>query len=141
MVFHPSSTWKNPTTAHHRPNDEGGDVYTWGSTLLGRCGRCGNYIQSNRNGKISKPKQLDALRNVRVVDIFSGGSDGQLGHDHTMNLLIPRLVIDLEFGGSTILARRKKIDILLLQQQQQQQQDKRSISTANVTTAATTIEK
>ena len=58
------------------------------------------------------------------MDIFSGGSDGQLGHDHNMNLLSPRLVIDLEFGGSAILARRKKIDILLLQQQQQQ--DKRS---------------
>eukprot|EP00553_Chaetoceros_curvisetus_P004275 CAMPEP_0204630724 /NCGR_PEP_ID=MMETSP0717-20131115/21103_1 /ASSEMBLY_ACC=CAM_ASM_000666 /TAXON_ID=230516 /ORGANISM="Chaetoceros curvisetus" /LENGTH=539 /DNA_ID=CAMNT_0051648079 /DNA_START=33 /DNA_END=1652 /DNA_ORIENTATION=- len=100
-----------------------GELYSWGSTSAGRCGHGdrnadGVVLKSAlkmRNG-ISLPKRIEALRNVRIVQVtcgdahtlalsgsgrvFSWGnnSSGQLGVGHTMHLLSPRLVADLDFG-------------------------------------------
>lgn len=100
-----------------------GELYSWGSTSAGRCGHGdrnadGTVLKSAlkmRNG-VSLPKRIEALKNVRIVQIacgdlhtlalsgsgrvFSWGnnSSGQLGVGHTMHLLSPRLIVDLEFG-------------------------------------------
>jgi alpha-tubulin suppressor-like RCC1 family protein len=105
-----------------------GELYSWGSLASGRCGHGehgttvtgenGVVMRSAmrmRNG-ISLPKRIDALRNVRIVQICAGdahnlalsgsgrvfswgnNSSGQLGVGHSMHLMSPRLIADLEFG-------------------------------------------
>jgi alpha-tubulin suppressor-like RCC1 family protein len=110
-----------------------GELYSWGSTASGRCGHgehgatTTSVSGANANGsvmrsalrmrnRISLPKRIDALRNVKIVQICSGdahnlalsrsgrvfswgnNSSGQLGVGHSMHLMSPRLIADLEFG-------------------------------------------
>jgi len=106
-----------------------GEVYTWGSNTMGRCGHGHNdYPQNSSNPNqqaqpkrsryhIYLPQRVQALRNVKSTMISAGdghtlvlsgsgrvfsfgcGSEGQLGQGHTMHLLSPRLVSDLDFNG------------------------------------------
>lgn len=103
-----------------------GHVYSWGAS--GRCGH-GDYhvngairksaLKNKNGGVITLPKRIEALRNSKVVQIsageshtlvlsesgrvFSWGSNayGQLGFGHTMQILSPRFVADLQFGLTT----------------------------------------
>jgi len=100
-----------------------GELYSWGSTASGRCGHgdlggSASTVRSAlklRNG-VSLPKRIEALRNVKVVDVSAGdahtlalsgsgrvfswgnNASGQLGVGHSMHLISPRLIADLEFG-------------------------------------------
>ena len=103
-----------------------GHVYSWGAS--GRCGHGEIHVNGtirksalkNKNGGvITLPKRIEALRNSKVVQIsageshtlvlsesgrvFSWGSNayGQLGFGHTMQILSPRFVADLQFGLTT----------------------------------------
>ena len=121
-----------------------GELYSWGSTASGRCGHgefsghvsggaggnggAGTGADANRNGRgavrsamrmrngILLPKRVDALRNVKIVQVCAGdahtlalsgsgrvfswgnNASGQLGVGHSMHLMSPRLVADLDFG-------------------------------------------
>eukprot|EP00979_Chaetoceros_neogracilis_P009349 scaffold2116_cov140-Chaetoceros_neogracile.AAC.24 len=99
-----------------------GELYSWGSTASGRCGHGdvvgGTTVRSAmklRNG-VSLPKRIEALRNVKISDITAGdahtlalsgsgrvfswgnNASGQLGVGHSMHLISPRLVADIEFA-------------------------------------------
>ncbi len=85
-----------------------------------------------RNG-ISLPKRIDALRNVKIIQITSGdahnlalsrsgrvfawgnNASGQLGVGHVMHLMSPRLIADLEFGQHQnlmkMVMRRKMMEM------------------------------
>ena len=88
-----------------------GEVFTWGSTSMGRCGH--SSIDSGRGSDrrfIQQPRHVNALRNVAVEAIAAGaahtlalskggrvfawgaGSDGQCGQGHAGNLFSPRAV-------------------------------------------------
>lgn len=97
-----------------------GEIYSWGSNTSGRCGH-GDRSGSMRSALkqlsgISLPKRIDALKNVKIVQIdagevhtlalsgsgrvfsWGGNSFGQLGVGHSLPLASPRLVADLEFS-------------------------------------------
>jgi alpha-tubulin suppressor-like RCC1 family protein len=104
-----------------------GELYSWGSTASGRCGHgdiggsastSTSAVRSTtklRNG-VSLPRRIEALRNVKVVDVSAGdahtlalsgsgrvfswgnNASGQLGVGHSMHLISPRLIADLEFA-------------------------------------------
>lgn len=98
---------------------ESGEVYTWGSGTNGRLGH-GDSVSAGA-AKIGKgvraPRRVESLKNVAVIQVSAGdghtlcltgggrvfawgtGSEGQLGQGHTMHLLSPRLVGDLDFAG------------------------------------------
>lgn len=101
---------------------ETGEIYTWGSATMGRCGHGESQGGSSSGGGrgrqlIALPKRVETLKEVSITQIAAGdhhtlaltgggrvfswgcGSDGQLGHGHTMHLLSPRLVGDLDFVG------------------------------------------
>ena len=88
-----------------------GEVFTWGSTSMGRCGH--NSMDSGRGSDrrfVQQPRHVSALRNVAIESIAAGaahtlalskggrvfawgaGSDGQCGQGHAGNLFSPRAV-------------------------------------------------
>mmetsp|Transcript_4240 Transcript_4240/g.8110 ORF Transcript_4240/g.8110 Transcript_4240/m.8110 type:complete len:683 (-) Transcript_4240:3860-5908(-) len=97
-----------------------GEIYSWGSNALGRCGhgdRSGSMKSALKQiSGTSLPKRVDALKNVKIVQIDAGDSHtlalsgsgrvfswggnnfGQLGVGHSLPLASPRLVADLEFS-------------------------------------------
>lgn len=97
-----------------------GEIYSWGSNVSGRCGhgdRSGSMKSALKQlSGISLPKRIDALKNVKIVQIDAGDSHtlalsgsgrvfswggnnfGQLGVGHSLPLASPRLVADLEFS-------------------------------------------
>lgn len=97
--------------------DHDGQVYSWGCTANGRCGHTENNISSSaaRSG-YSVPKRVEALRKVVIKQVCAGdshslalsgsgrvfswgnNSSGELGMGHTMPLLTPRQIMDLEIS-------------------------------------------
>jgi len=91
-----------------------GNVFAWGCTSGGRCGLGEAYASgggfSAKGVSTIFPKRVAALHKCGVVDIAVGdkhslaltnkgavyswghGSDGQLGHGHTLNLHTPRII-------------------------------------------------
>jgi alpha-tubulin suppressor-like RCC1 family protein len=97
-----------------------GEVYTWGSTSMGRCGHNNgssldppSSATGSRGGDrrfVQQPRHISALRNVVVESIAAGGAhtlalskggrvfawgaggDGQCGQGHAGNLFSPRPV-------------------------------------------------
>ena len=89
-----------------------GEVFTWGSTSMGRCGH--SSVDSSSRGSdrrfVQQPRHVSALRNVSVEAIAAGaahtlalskggrvfawgaGGDGQCGQGHAGNLFSPRAV-------------------------------------------------
>lgn len=91
-----------------------GEVYTWGSTAMGRCGH--SSLESGRDRRfIQEPRHISALRNVVIDDVVAGdahtlalskggrlfawgaGSDGQCGQGHAGSLFSPRAVQEMHF--------------------------------------------
>ena len=91
-----------------------GEVYTWGSTAMGRCGH--SSLESGRDRRfIQEPRHISALRNVVIDAVVAGdahtlalskggrlfawgaGSDGQCGQGHAGSLFSPRAVQELHF--------------------------------------------
>jgi len=98
---------------------DSGEVYTWGSGTHGRLGH-GDSVSAGaaKLGKgVRPPRRVESLKNVTIIQVTAGdghtlcltgsgrvfafgtNSDGQLGQGHTMHLLSPRLVGDLDFAG------------------------------------------
>ncbi|GFH52651.1 hypothetical protein CTEN210_09127 [Chaetoceros tenuissimus] len=108
-----------------------GEVYSWGSLATGRCGHgdgslaTTKSLMKSRNG-VALPKRIETLKNVKIASISAGmahtlalsgsgrvfswgnNASGQLGLGHTMHLIAPRLVSDLEFAN---IARTAKGDV------------------------------
>lgn len=102
-----------------------GHVYCWGASSGGRCG-LGEHDRSARSAEAcaTTPQRLEGLKDKLVIQIACGdrhslalcddgqvyswgmGSEGQLGHGHTMNLHTPRIIADLDFGTRQHLQRR-----------------------------------
>lgn len=97
-----------------------GEVFSWGSTSMGRCGH--NSMDSGRAADrriCQEPRFVSALRNVVVESIAAGdahtlalskngrvfawgaGSDGQCGQGHAGNLFSPRAVQELYFTSAS----------------------------------------
>lgn len=99
-------------------------VYSWGIT--GRCGHGDTHrggrksaLKMKSSAGITLPKRVEALKNIKIVQISSGdahslalsesgrvfswgnNSYGQLGFGHSMHILSPRCIIDLQFGLRT----------------------------------------
>lgn len=122
-VFHPETGKRlsfvqiDVGKIHSLGLDQYGEVYSWGCTANGRCGQAESDISSSvaRSG-YSEPKRVEALRKVIIKQICAGDShslalsgggrvfswgnnaSGQLGMGHTINLLSPRQIMDLDFG-------------------------------------------
>lgn len=94
-----------------------GEVFTWGSTSMGRCGH--SPMDSGRGSDrrfVQQPRHVAALRNVSIEAIAAGaahtlalskggrvfawgsGGDGQCGQGHAGNLFSPRAVQGLPTG-------------------------------------------
>ena len=98
---------------------ETGELYSWGSGTNGRCGHGDSVsMTAGKAGKgVRPPRLVESLKAVSVIMIAAGdghtlaltgsgrvfawgsGSEGQLGQGHTMHLLSPRLIGDLDFAG------------------------------------------
>ena len=98
-----------------------GEVFTWGSTSMGRCGH--NPAESGSRGSdrrfVQQPRHVSALRNVVIEGIAAGdahslalskggrvfawgaGGDGQCAQGHAGNLFSPRPVLGLPTGSTT----------------------------------------
>ena len=124
-VFHPdtkkmvSFVQLDAGKKHTLGLDQDGQVFSWGCTANGRCGHGESNVSSSaaRSG-YSMPKRVDALRKVVIKQVcagdshslalsgggrvFSWGSNnsGELGMGHTMPLISPRQIMDLEFARS-----------------------------------------
>ncbi len=113
-----------------------GQVYSWGIT-----GRCGHGDFNMNLGKksslkmrhmaagVTLPKRIEALRNIKIIQISSGdahslalsesgrvfswgsNTNGQLGFGHTMHILSPRSVVDLQFGLCNRGADKSKVEL------------------------------
>jgi len=101
-----------------------GEVFSWGSTSMGRCGHSmegGRGISADRR-ICQEPRFVSALRNVAIESIAAGdahtlalskggrvfawgaGADGQCGQGHMGNLFSPRAVQQIYFmEGSNIM--------------------------------------
>ncbi|KAL9191407.1 hypothetical protein ACHAXT_001113 [Thalassiosira profunda] len=98
-----------------------GEVFTWGSTSMGRCGH--SPSDSGRSGErrfTQQPRHVGALRNVVIEGIaagaahtlalskggrvfaFGAGVDGQCGQGHAGNLFSPRAVQGLPTSSPVI---------------------------------------
>jgi len=98
-----------------------GEVFTWGSTSMGRCGH--SSMDPGRGSDrrfVQQPRHVSALRNVSIEAITAGaahtlalskggrvfawgsGSDGQCGQGHAGNLFSPRAVQGLPTGSSVL---------------------------------------
>ncbi|KAL7465811.1 hypothetical protein ACHAXS_006133 [Conticribra weissflogii] len=94
-----------------------GEVFSWGSTSMGRCGHSmegGRGISADRR-ICQEPRFVSALRNVAIESIAAGdahtlalskggrvfawgaGADGQCGQGHMGNLFSPRAVQQIYF--------------------------------------------
>lgn len=93
--------------------------FSWGCTANGRCGHGESNVSSSaaRSG-YSIPKRVDALRKVVIKQVCAGDShslalsgggrvfswgnnnSGELGMGHTMPLMSPHQIMDLEFARS-----------------------------------------
>lgn len=97
-----------------------GEVFTWGSTSMGRCGH--SSMDSGRGSDrrfVQQPRHVSALRNVSIEAIAAGaahtlalskggrvfawgaGGDGQCGQGHAGNLFSPRAVQGLPTASSS----------------------------------------
>ncbi len=110
-----------------------GHVYSWG--ISGRCGHGElnvkgqirkSALKSKNGASTTLPRRIEALRKSKIIHIsagdahtlalsesgrvFSWGSNsyGQLGFGHTLQILSPRFVADLQFGLSTKGVRSTK---------------------------------
>ena len=91
-----------------------GEVFTWGSTAMGRCGH--SSLESGRDRRfVQEPRHISALRNVVIDAVAAGdahtlalskggrlfawgaGSDGQCGQGHAGSLFSPRAIQELNF--------------------------------------------
>jgi alpha-tubulin suppressor-like RCC1 family protein len=91
-----------------------GEVFTWGSTAMGRCGH--SSLESGRDRRfVQEPRHISALRNVVIDAVAAGdahtlalskggrlfawgaGSDGQCGQGHAGSLFSPRPIQELNF--------------------------------------------
>mmetsp|Transcript_10712 Transcript_10712/g.23724 ORF Transcript_10712/g.23724 Transcript_10712/m.23724 type:complete len:781 (-) Transcript_10712:56-2398(-) len=98
-----------------------GEVFTWGSTSMGRCGH--SSMDSGKGSDrrfVQQPRHVSALRNVSIEAIAAGaahtlalskggrvfawgaGSDGQCGQGHAGNLFSPRAVQGLPSSSSPL---------------------------------------
>jgi len=103
-----------------------GEVFTWGSTSMGRCGH--SSMDSGRGSDrrfVQQPRHVSALRNVAIEAIAAGaahtlalsrggrvfswgaGSDGQCGQGHAGNLFTPRAVQGLPSSASSATKSNK----------------------------------
>ncbi len=104
---------------------QNGQVYSWGATS--RCGhgsgsaaRYKSALKGRSSGSaITLPKRIEALKNANIVQVsigdahtlalsksgrvfsWGGNSYGQLGFGHTMHILSPKIVSDLQFSQGT----------------------------------------
>lgn len=91
-----------------------GEVFTWGSTAMGRCGH--SSLESGRDRRfVQEPRHISALRNVVIDAVAAGdahtlalskggrlfawgaGIDGQCGQGHAGSLFSPRAIQELNF--------------------------------------------
>jgi alpha-tubulin suppressor-like RCC1 family protein len=91
-----------------------GEVFTWGSTAMGRCGH--SSLESGRDRRfVQEPRHISALRNVVIDAVAAGdahtlalskggrlfawgaGSDGQCGQGHAGSLFSPRAIQEINF--------------------------------------------
>ncbi|KAL7538757.1 hypothetical protein ACHAXR_008783 [Thalassiosira sp. AJA248-18] len=107
-----------------------GEVFTWGSTSMGRCGH--SSMDSGRGSDrrfVQQPRHVSALRNVSIDAISAGaahtlalskggrvfawgaGSDGQCGQGHAGNLFSPRAVQGLPTSSPELekVSSKKKV--------------------------------
>jgi len=104
-----------------------GEVFTWGSTSMGRCGH--TSVETGRSSDrrfVQQPRHVSALRNVVVEAVAAGaghtmalsrggrvfawgaGGDGQCGQGHAGNLFSPRPVEGLPSASNPTTVTRKR---------------------------------
>ncbi|KAL3799454.1 hypothetical protein HJC23_013909 [Cyclotella cryptica] len=93
-----------------------GEVFTWGSTSMGRCGQSAADTARGGDRRIcQEPRYVSALRSVAIYSIAAGdahtlalskngrvfawgaGGDGQCGQGHIGNLFTPKSVMEVYF--------------------------------------------